>query len=176
MIQQCIPKLISKDQNEALMREMSLAEVEEVVWALSLNNTPDPDGLTFEFFKLGWKFLGDEIHELVEQSHCTPWIWSGLNAIFMMLIPKKGSTLNPGGFWPISLCNVIYKILSRIIVWRITPLLKNIIGPERFGFVEGKKIMDGIFVAHEVVHSLSSSQTPGILIKLDPYKAYYWLN
>lgn len=84
--------------------------------------------------------------------------------------------LDLSGFRPISLCNVIYKIISGILVWRLKPLLKAIIGLEKFDFVEGRQIMDGILVAHEVVHSLSSSKYLGMLIKLDLSKAYDHLN
>jgi len=42
--------------------------------------------------------------------------------------------------------------------------------------VEGWKIMDGILVAHEAVHSISSSKSLGMVIKLDLSKAYDHLN
>lgn len=80
------------------MREMSLAEVEEVVRDLKSNEAPGLNGFTSEFFKAGWKFLGDNIHELVEHFRYTQWNWSGLNATFLMLIPTKGTKLDPGGF------------------------------------------------------------------------------
>ena len=67
-IQRHIPWLITNDQNDTLMREVSLAEVEEVVRALPSNKVPSLYGFTSEFFKFGWKFLGEEIQELVDYS------------------------------------------------------------------------------------------------------------
>lgn len=154
-IQQHIPSLISKDQNEALMLEISLKEVEEVVKALLTNKALSPDGFTIEFFKVGWKFLGKKILDILEYSRRYQWLWAGLNATFLAPIPKKGEALDSSRFFLISLCNVIYKILSRILVRRLKPLFKTIIGLEKTSFVEGRKIFDGIMVAHEVVHTLS---------------------
>lgn len=66
-----IQNLISTDQNEALMREISYADVEEVVWDLPSNKASGLDGFISEFFKESWKFLGDEILDLVEDSQCS---------------------------------------------------------------------------------------------------------
>jgi len=51
-----------------------------------------------------------------------------------------------------------------------------LIAPEQSGFVEGRQILDGIILIHEVVHSLKHSNTPGMLVKLDLSKAYDKLN
>lgn len=48
----------------------------------------------------------------------------------------------------------------------------HLIIPEKTGFVEGRKIMDGIVAAHEVIHSLKTNNNLGILVKLDLSKAY----
>lgn len=45
------------------------------------------------------------------------------------------------------------------------------------GFVEGRQILDGIILAHEMIHSLKKMKTPGMLLKVDLAKAYdkvYW--
>jgi hypothetical protein len=59
-------------------------------------------------------------------------------------------------FHPISLCNVIYKIITKVIANRLKPILHSIISPEQGGFVEGRQILDGIIVAHETIHSLKT--------------------
>lgn len=55
-------------------------------------------------------------------------------------------------------------------------IMNYIITSEQSGFVEGRQIMDGIIVAHEVVHSLETTKIPGMTIKLDFSKAYDFLN
>ena len=77
---------------------------------------------------------------------------------------------------PISLCNVIYKIISKVIANRLKPLLPLIISSEKAGFMEGKQILDGIILVHETIHLLKTLNTLGMLLKLDLSKAYDKLN
>ena len=60
------------------------------------------------------------------------------NATFLTLIPKEDGADNPGNFRPIALCNVIYKIISKVIANQLKPLLPNLVSPEKLGFVEGR--------------------------------------
>jgi hypothetical protein len=70
------------------------------------------------------------------------------------------------------LCNVIYKLLTKVIAKRLKPILPTIISPEKSGYVEGRQILDSVILAHEVIHSLQKTKTPGMLLKLDLSKAF----
>ena len=94
----------------------------------------------------------------------------------MMLIPKQTGTKDPGKLRPIALCDVIYKIISKVISNKIQPLLPLLISPEHVGFVEGRNFLDGIILVHETIHSIKIGKIPGMLLKLDMYKSYDKLN
>ena len=83
---------------------------------------------------------------------------------------------DPRKLKPIALCNVIYKIISKVIAKRLHPLLPLIISLEQEGFVKGRQIMDGIILIHETIHSVKIGKILGMLLKLDPSKAYDKLN
>jgi hypothetical protein len=55
---------------------------------------------------------------------------------------------------------------------RPKPILPYIISKEKAGYMEGRKIMDNAILAQEVIHSLKTTKTPGILIKLDLSKDF----
>jgi len=63
-----IPRLVTEDQNKALMRASNLEEIEEIVKSMKKGTVPGPDGFTIEFYQAGWYFLGKEILELIEES------------------------------------------------------------------------------------------------------------
>lgn len=109
---------------------------------------------------------------MVEESRHTRNVYLALNLMLINLIPKQSQTDTPSGFHPIALCNVIYKILSTIMVNRLKPILLNIISPEQTRFVKGRQILDGIVTVQEVMHSLKKKKFKGMLIKLDLSKAY----
>eukprot|EP00253_Pinus_taeda_P035962 PITA_35962 len=167
-----IPRMVTEDQNKALMRAASLDEVEEVVMSMKKGTAPGPDGFTVDFYQAGWHFLGKEILDLVEESRMNQKVWTALNSTFFSLIPKTDNSEDTKGFRPIALCNVIYKIISSLMAKRLKPLLEKLISPEQTGFVEGRQILDGLVVTQEVIHSMKTKKQKGMMIKLDLLKAY----
>ena len=171
-----IPKLITQEHNQILMRPVEMQELEVVVKQMARDTAPGPDGFTTNFFQEGWAWLKDDLLTIVENSRKTGGILKAFNATFLALIPKENGTEDPGKFRPIALCNVIYKIITKVIANRLKPILPLLISPEQAGFVEGRQILDGIILVHETIHSLKQSKTPGMLLKLDLSKAYDKLN
>eukprot|EP00253_Pinus_taeda_P011292 PITA_11292 len=171
-----ISRLVTDDQNNALMRAANLEEIEEIVKSMKKGTAPGPDGFTIEFFQAGWHFLGREILELIEESRMNQKVWPAINSTFYALIPKNDNLEDANGFRPIALCNVIYKIITTLIAKRLKPLLDKLISTEQMGFVEGRQILDGLVVTQEVIHSLKMKNQKGMMIKLDLSKAYDRLN
>ena len=81
--------------------------------------------------------MKEEVSTLVEDSTRMGNILKDLNATFLAFIPKENGMEDPGKIRPIALCNVIYKIISKVIDNRIRPLLPFLISPKQVGFVEG---------------------------------------
>jgi len=94
------------------------------------------------------------------------------------MIPKLDKPKYVSQFRPISLCNVTYKIISKVIVNRIKPLLNRIISPYQSSFILGRSIHRNIIVAKEMVHAMSKmkGQKGFMSIKIDLEKAYDRLN
>lgn len=153
-ITQAIPQLITPAQNASLLRKISMEEVEEAVHDMPNDKAPGPDGFTINFYKSCWQTIKTEVWEVVEDSRRSGSILKGLNSTFLALIPKEEEARTPEKFRPIALCNVIYKIISKVIANRIKPILPNIISEEQSGFVEGRQILDNILLAQEMIHTL----------------------
>lgn len=75
-------------------------------------------------------------------------------------------------FRPISLCNVLYKIISKIIANRLKPILSNHIAPQQFAFLEDRQIHEAIGSAQEALHSIWSKHLKCTLLKIDLSKAF----
>lgn len=86
-------------------------------------------------------------------------------------MPKEENVVDPSKFHPISLRNVIYKVISKVIANHLKPLLPSLISPKQFEYVEGAPIMDYVILTEKALHSLKSSRFPGMLLKLDMSKA-----
>eukprot|EP00253_Pinus_taeda_P020218 PITA_20218 len=100
------------------------------------------------------------------------WILPSLNSTFLALIPKGAESNTPDKYRPIALCNIIYKLISKVLANRLKPLLPLLISQEQIGYVEGRQIMDGVILSNEVIHSLKLLKKPGMILKLDLSKAF----
>ena len=79
-----------------------------------------------------------------------------MNETLLVLIPKVEQPENLREFRPISLCDVIYKIITKIIANRIKGILDEIIGPHQCSFIKGRHITNNIIVASEAIHTMKS--------------------
>ena len=97
-----------------------------------------------------------------------------LNHTFITLIPKKNNSESASEFRPISLCNVLYKIFSKVLANRLKKILPNIITENQSAFTKSHLISDNILVAFESLHSMQKhiGKEGYMAIKLDMSKLY----
>ena len=97
-----------------------------------------------------------------------------MNQTLITLIPKCRSPESLSNYRPISLCNTIYKIVTKIIVNRIRPFLFGLISPLQAAFVPGRKGLDNAIIVQELIHTMSKKKgkTGVMAIKLNLEKAY----
>jgi hypothetical protein len=134
------------------------------------------DGWTVEFFSGFFDLIGKDILEVIEESRRSGHIHPPLNSTFIALIPKTDIPQSFEDFRPISLCNVIYKVIAKIISKRINPFLSTSISKEQFGFLDGRQIHEAIGVAQEGLHSMKTKKLKGVVVKIDLSKAYDRVN
>uniref|UniRef100_A0A2N9FSP0 CCHC-type domain-containing protein n=1 Tax=Fagus sylvatica TaxID=28930 RepID=A0A2N9FSP0_FAGSY len=141
------PSILNED-NANISRIPDYQEVKDVIWSMHPLKAPGPDG--------------------------EGWLLSQMNHTFITLIPKKQGANNFNQFRPISLCNFYYKIISKILVNRLRPLLPKIIDPSQAAFVPGRWIGENVVLAQEIVHSFKQSKKRkgSVGFKLDFHKAY----
>jgi hypothetical protein len=98
----------------------------------------------------------------------------GQNHTFIALIPKLSGSHSTHQFRPISLCNIIYKIISKILATRLKIYLPKIISPLQSTFVPKRNIQDKTILAHELLHSFKSRRGNGgyMFLKMDMEKAF----
>ena len=70
-----------------------------------------------------------------------------LNDMLVTLIQKCKTPESLNNYRPISLCNSVYKIVSKILVERIRPYLNKLVSPIQSAFVPGRKGIDNVLVA-----------------------------
>jgi len=169
---QMFPRFVDDEGNMHLMREASEEELKEVLLSFQKDKSPGPDGWSIEFFLELFEILGVDLLKVVEDTRTSGRIPASFNSTFLALIPKSDSPQTLNDFRPISLCNCIYKIVSKFIAKRLKVILSEHITEEQFGFLEGRQIHEAIGVAQEGLHSLKMRNMKGAVLKIDLSKAY----
>jgi exonuclease III len=154
-ITKCVPALVTQEQNAALLRPFTLEELDQALLDTPKCKAPGPDGFTSDFFHYCWQMIRTEVWEILEDSRLNGEVLRAFNATFLALIPKEGQANRPKQFRPIALCNVIYKLLTKVIASRLKPILPTIISPEQSGYVEGRQILDSIMGSPTAKEALS---------------------
>jgi len=173
---QMFPGFVNEEENQKLNSEVSEEELKETLFSFQKDRSPGPDGWTIEFFQELYEILGKDILRVVEDSRQSGRIPASINSTFIALIPKIDNPSSLDDFRPISLCNCIYKVISKIIARRIKGILSSNISSEQFGFLKGRQIHEAIGVAQEGLHSMKTSKIKGAVIKIDLSKAYDKVN
>ncbi|XP_060963263.1 uncharacterized protein LOC115705899 isoform X2 [Cannabis sativa] len=152
----------------------SREEIRNTLFAMSNHKAPGPDGMSVLFFKHYWESVGEDFCDAVADFFVKGRMHKGVNSTNVVLIPKVQNSKRPNQFRPISLCNVMYKVISKIIANRIKPILPSLICPTQAAFVPGRSIQDNNVLVQEIIHSFNRKQgKEGFFpIKIDLVKAY----
>ena len=119
--------------------------------------------------------MGIDVHQAVLSSLNSSSILKSINHTFITLIPKVNNPERVSNFQPISLCNMIYKIVSKVIANRLKPMLHSIISDTQSVFIANRLITDNILIAFESLHHMKNNcigKKGFIALKLDMSKAY----
>lgn len=98
-----------------------------------------------------------------------------LNSTFIVFIPKNCNADFVNNFRPISLCNILYKFVSKVITNKLKLIMHAIIFSNQSVSILGRLITDNIMVAHELLHTLKRQKKGKVIkkaVKLDMSKVY----
>ena len=130
------PSMLSSEKARCFIENVSLTEIEGALKPFKKDKSPRLDGWPVEFFLHFFYLLGRDLLKAVDCSRMSGRITPSLNSTFLALIPKKDKPISFADFRPISLCNLVYKLISKIIVVRLKPHLGSHISQEQFGFLK----------------------------------------
>jgi hypothetical protein len=122
-----IPAKVSGDMNAMLDAPFEMSEVKTALFEMFPTKAPCPDGFSTHFFQRNWDLCWEEVTKAVLQVLSGEESPKGINKTFIVLIPKIASPKELGQFRPISLCNVLYKIASKVAANRLKRVLPDII-------------------------------------------------
>ncbi|KAM1218420.1 hypothetical protein TB2_045543 [Malus domestica] len=127
------------------------------------------------FYKKYWNIVGDDVCNVCLSVLNGNGELGSLNKTLIALIPKINLPKRVSEFRPISLCNVIYKIISKTLAMRMKKVLPHVISEYQSAFIPNRMILDNVLAAFETIHCLKRRRKCGrkkLALKLDMAKAY----
>lgn len=167
-----IPPLVSKEHNKLLSSIPKDEEIFKAVCSLGGDKAPSPDGFPMFFFQKLWKLIGKDVCDAVKEFYGAKQMLKEINSTFLCLIPKNIGANSLDQFRLISLCNSLYKIISKVLTSRLLLVIPSIIVDQQNGFILGRQILNSVISVHQNIHSLSCSNNQGFIMKVDIAKAY----
>jgi hypothetical protein len=165
---------ISADMRDHLNTSFTQEEVMEAIKEMKGLAAPRLDGLPALFYHNYWEIVGREVTEAVLDVLNNEGDPSQYNATHICLIPKIKNPLGPSDYRPISLCNVILKIITKTIANRIKAILPGIISHNQSAFIQDRLITDNTLIAFKLFHYMKNTNRKNgyVGIKTDMAKAY----
>jgi len=157
------------------MKEFTDDEIKAALDSMGDLKAPGMDGMPALFFKQYWDTVGADVTREVKKLLQGGEIQKGWNETVVVLIPKVSNLERLKDLRPISLCNVVYKIASKVLSNRLKFILPEIIALNQSAFVHGHMITDNVLLAYEMTHYMQtkrSGKQSYAAVKLDMSKAY----
>ncbi|KAL8122327.1 hypothetical protein AgCh_018896 [Apium graveolens] len=170
-----VSQSITQVDNIELLQEVTKEEVKLALFQMHPDKAPGPDGMTPAFFQKHWEIVGDDMLRMTRHFFSTGEVLQDLNTTNIVLISKKKNPTMVSELRPIALCNVLMKVITKILANRMKNMLEKVVSESQSAFIPGCLISDNIMVSYEIMHYLKKkkiSKDGYMDLKLDMSKAY----
>ena len=132
IMEECIdsvPHKVTDDMREILSSEYSANEKKVALFQMGPTKAPEPDGMNALFYQKFWHIVGNDVAAAVLDFLNSNIMPPEINFTHIVLIPKIKTPKKITDYRSISLCNVIYKIISKVLANRLKMILPQLIPP-----------------------------------------------
>ncbi|GFY91271.1 hypothetical protein Acr_07g0014670 [Actinidia rufa] len=163
---------LNPSQADNLICPVTEEEIKKALFSIGQDKAPGPDGFTSCFFKKAWTTVGEDFIAAVKEFFSSGQILRQINHSVLALIPKFKDADKVEDFRPIACCNVIYKVISKIIALRLAPALISVIDPAQAAYVQNRKMVENIFLLQELLRQYGRKRSsPRCILKVDIRKS-----
>ncbi|GLT59334.1 hypothetical protein SLA2020_321590 [Shorea laevis] len=171
-----IRRRILDEDNAFLLREFTESDITTTLFQMNPSKAPGPDGFSPGFFQHFWGTVKEDVvAPCLSFLNCRGELPTGLNFTHIVLIPKRANPRSMSDLRPISLCNVIYRVLAKALANRFKQVLQHVISLEQSAFLPNRLITDNAMIAFETLHYMRNRgrrKRGWQAVKLDMSKAF----
>ena len=144
--------------NNTLLQQYMPDEVKRALFHMHPSKSPGPDGMSPFFFQKYWHRMGNDVTTAIFSVLNSGHMLHKMNYTHIVLIPQYNDLKNVSDYQPISLGNVVSRIVSKLLANWLKLILPNVISDSQSVFVPNRLIIDNIIVAFEVLHRMRNKR------------------
>lgn len=167
-----IPNRLDLDDISSLSKNISLDEIEVAIKALKDDKAPSLDGLPIEFYKANISWISKDMHDLYIEAIFLGSLGLEINSGIIKLLPKYGDKALIKNWRPITLLDVSYKILAKILALRLVHILPKFVSATQTSFIKGRYILENLITSWEAMEWAKCSHQTSTMLLLNFEKAY----
>ena len=170
-----VERVVTRTMNNSLLEPYTPEEVRRALFQMHPSKSLGPNGMSPFFFQKYWHIVRHDVSEVVISVLQSGHMLHKMNYTHIVLIPKKQDPKIMADYRPISLGNVVSRILSKVLANQLKIVLPSVILDAQNAFVPGRLITDNTTVAYELLHRMRNrrkGKKGQMAIKLDISKAY----
>mgnify|MGYP003764177269 CR=1 FL=1 len=160
---------ITEEENIKLCGVPTQSEIKKKLFQMQALKAPRPNGFLVLFYKKYWAIVGEFAIRAVTSFFQARRMPAKVNNSFIVLIPKSQSPTSFNHYMHISLCNVVYKIITKPLMSRLRKILHKLISPIQVAFIPGRWIAENQIIVQEMLHSFKTRKVKyGLMVvKID---------
>lgn len=149
-------------------------EIKDALFDLHPFKSPGDDGLHAIFYQANWDIVKTKVIPSIQNCFRTNSIPDSWGDTLLCLIPKVDNPSIVSHYRPISLCNTLYKISTKILAKRIKPLLPSLISPFQGAYTPRRHTLDLFLIAQETLNSMNYFKVKEgwLVVKIDIRMAF----
>ena len=106
---------VSVEMNQNLIRQFTKEEVEAALKQMHPTKSPGPNSMSAVFYQKFWDIVGNDVVNMVLNVLNSDMSMVDINKTYITLVPKNCNPSRMTDFRPISLSNVIYKLIAKVL-------------------------------------------------------------
>ena len=106
------------------------------------------------FYQKNWNVVGDEVTKAILSFFSSGKLLQQIKHTFITLVPKSPKASSLSDYRPISCCNALYKIISKVLSNIFKHVIAELVSVQQSAFIKNRLISDASLLANELVRDL----------------------
>jgi len=167
LLMNCELQKITQEMNAVLEDPITIDELRNSISKSKSQKAPGHDGIGLRFYKTAWEEMKHDLLQILNCMYIDGIILARQLRGLMVCIPKHAHPSKVDDYRPLTLMNTDYKILTRIIVKRLKPILSTLLHLHQYTGIGGNSVFDAVAAIRDVIAYAKVTRKPMCMVSID---------